>query len=193
MERRNFLRGLVGIAGAGLLIPELAKSAITQDPQIPEEGKVSVVDEVTVTKEIPTPTQQFAEPDFTKEFFNYLENNPVNFEWERVYETIFHDDNGVPRTCKLRKLRVKWTPEISVDLHAFHGVNLEKELMEMLMQEVVRELEMEFKKGVITDQSNVAMPLKFYFKELMTTPTMYDPIFFSPHKGLMLYYSKIVN
>lgn len=185
MERRNFLKGMVGVAGAGILAPRLIKGI--EFPEEPEQ-KVNEINEVTSFKPVEIKTIKLTEPDFTKELFKYLETHDVNFKWKRIYDSIFQDENGKPYHCSVKKLGVGWCPEITQDVHSFgRGYSNGNDELEIIIREIVRELEHEYENFIIHHPS-----LKFYLKNLMTTPTFYNPICFTPRKGILLLYSKVI-
>lgn len=52
--------------------------------------------------------------------------------------------NTVEVAGDVRTIRAQWTPEAAQDLQAFHGINVEQELTNMLAEEIGREIDNNF-------------------------------------------------
>jgi len=205
MERRNFIRGFIGVIGAGIAAPQLLKGI-----NIPEEKNIAIgMDSANETITIEPHdlghgenNKLFREIDFTEELFQYLEEHKdeVEFKWVRERDGIFKDRFST-RTlqCRLRKLNVQWCPEISQDFQARYGrltgIDLETTIKESIVKEIVRELEHENKITIerfdAVSSEDKIVPV-FHIHQILKTPTMYDPHSFAPRTGLMISYRKVI-
>ena len=64
-----------------------------------------------------------------------------------------------PVTANSRKLKVKWTPEVAQDLNAYHTVDAEAELTQIMADQVALDIDTE----VLQDMVNNANAAKFYW------------------------------
>lgn len=64
-----------------------------------------------------------------------------------------------PVTANSRKLKVKWTPEVAQDLNAYHTVDAEAELTQIMADQVALDIDTE----VLQDMVNNASAAKFYW------------------------------
>jgi hypothetical protein len=64
-----------------------------------------------------------------------------------------------PVTANSRKLKVKWTPEVAQDLNAYHTVDAEAELTQIMADQVALDIDTE----VLMDMVNNARAAKFYW------------------------------
>lgn len=84
-----------------------------------------------------------------------------------------------------KKLNVKWTPEIAQDLHAY-GIDTESEIISMLSQEIAREIDAQ----ILRDLGSEIKTSEDFLSVVRcvgydTTPTIYDPMTFTPYKGFV--------
>lgn len=66
---------------------------------------------------------------------------------------------SMPVTANSRKLKVKWTPEVAQDLNAYHTVDAEAELTQIMSDHVALDIDSE----VLRDMVNNAVAAKFYW------------------------------
>lgn len=64
-----------------------------------------------------------------------------------------------PVTANSRKLKVKWTPEVAQDLNAYHTLDAEAELTQIMADQVALDIDTE----VLRDMVNNAKAAKFYW------------------------------
>lgn len=64
-----------------------------------------------------------------------------------------------PVTANSRKLKVKWTPEVAQDLNAYHSVDAEAELTQIMSDQVALDIDAE----VLRDMVNNAAAAKYYW------------------------------
>lgn len=64
-----------------------------------------------------------------------------------------------PVTANSRKLKVKWTPEVAQDLNAYHTLDAEAELTQIMADQVALDIDSE----VLVDMVNNANAAKFYW------------------------------
>lgn len=64
-----------------------------------------------------------------------------------------------PINTQTRKLKVKWTPEVAQDLSAYHSVDAEAELTQMMSDHVALDIDVE----VLRDMVRTAAAAKFYW------------------------------
>jgi hypothetical protein len=84
-----------------------------------------------------------------------------------------------------KKLKVKWTPEIAQDLHGY-GIDAESEIISLLSQEIAREIDAK----ILRDLGSKIKTSEDFLSVVRcvgydTTPAIYDPMTFMPHKGFV--------
>lgn len=158
MKRRDFFRGL-GLATAGLAI--LPKIEVNSTP-IPEPPVLPDLEELT-------------DSTLTSEFFNYLKNKEVDFNWERITHPMVSIDENTYVLTRIRKLRTSYTCEHIQDLNLYFGTEMVKQ--RLIFDSIIKEIGMICKK-----QNNRTI----YLYELLFTSTMYHPESSEPWKGFIL-------
>ena len=86
-----------------------------------------------------------------------------------AFEYAFNSSDNIPEvdikiashpvTANSRKLKVKWTPEVAQDLNAYHTLDAEAELTQIMADQVALDIDSE----VLTDMVNKATAAKFYW------------------------------
>jgi len=186
MDRKGFLQKLIGGVGVAIIAPQALRvldrsdgteSTLAKSPKA-REGFYGNKDGFVY------PDEESAH--LTEKFFNYLKDNNVGFEWERVYTPVFELKSGKGMYVNTRKLRTNFNPmweagytEVvssspSAGTMTYHQYNTLDEYYDVLFAEICTEL-----------RYNPA-PERFYIYLLTFTPTMYNPEDFSPHKGLLI-------
>jgi hypothetical protein len=66
---------------------------------------------------------------------------------------------SMPVTAKDRKLKVKWTPELAQDLNAYHTLDAEAELTQIMADQIALDIDME----ILVDMVNNATAATFYW------------------------------
>ena len=91
---------------------------------------------------------------------------------------------SVTVATETRRIRATWTPELAQDLHAFHGIDVEAELIALLNQEITREIDREIINTITQDLVTV-QPLDLprgellYFDFQMTINEIKEPKVYS--------------
>lgn len=84
------------------------------------------------------------------------------FEWQTTSDNIPEIDikvASIPVTANSRKLKVKWTPELAQDLNAYHQVDAEAELTQIMADQVALDIDNE----ILVDMVNNASAARFYW------------------------------
>jgi len=117
---------------------------------------------------------------------NMLTNMNTQFPWFRMTSPIEEWNNHI-YTSHTRKLRARWSPELAQDLNAWGRVNdnnLENGLINLIADSIATELILEGNRNI---QGNPDYVMGIY--QLCLTPTIYDPMNFTPMKGILIRYS----
>jgi len=61
----------------------------------------------------------------------------------KLFDVVGPNLNSVEVVTETRTLRATWTPELAQDVSAFHGIDIEDELLRLLNEELNRETERE--------------------------------------------------
>ena len=79
----------------------------------------------------------------------------MNFKLFRGYAN-FLEFETVQVQAGVRRLRATWTPETAQDLEAFHGIDVEAELTNLLSQQIAQEIDNEIMNAFLPIARNVA-------------------------------------
>jgi hypothetical protein len=89
-------------------------------------------------------------------------------------------------TASTRKLRAKWTPEMAQDLNAFHSMDVEVELTQILSEQITLEIDREILNDILLQASGASLfwsraPGKFVNKETGATVNLESSLAAGPH------------
>lgn len=174
MNRKDFLK-ILGIGAVSApLIPILLKS-------IPSD--LSDVHTVN-SKTTHTPIDE----DLTKGLYEFMQRNPSRVRFKYKFEPLptFLVD-GTAYAAQMYKLKHRYCPEIAQDLNAYHGLDTERDVKEILYGQVVNELNDAYHH---VDTAN-PYDVTFHIYQLIPTQTFYNPEDFSPRRELLIRYAKV--
>jgi hypothetical protein len=84
---------------------------------------------------------------------------------------------SIPVVAETRKLRAKWSPELAQDLNAYHSLDAEVELTQILSEQIALEIDREILNDLLTGAAGAnyywsRVPGDFVNKETGATPTL---------------------